>query len=74
MADKFQNIKGKLKGNILILEIDLSKEVGETKKGNVIVAQTHGMYTVPISSKPGSPRLKLFLSKGAAEEEQSGLI
>lgn len=52
------NVTGTLKGNILTLEIDISKSQGDSKSGKtVIVASSGGNVTVP-----GTDGLKLGLN------------
>ena len=42
------NINGKVEGNILKLEIDLSKDLGPSKSGKtMIIASTYGNKPVP---------------------------
>ncbi len=43
-----QNIKTELKGSILILEVDLSKNLGPSKSGKtLLIATTSGNTAVP---------------------------
>lgn len=47
------NITGEIKGNILTLEVDLSKEHGATNGGNVRIASTGANVTLPGGQKLG---------------------
>lgn len=64
-----QNIKAKLEGNKLILEIDVNEELEATTGGKGIVIAKTGGY-IPLSNEPGSAKISLHMWKPRKKEEK----
>jgi hypothetical protein len=64
------NVEGTIEANVLVLRIDLSKELGPSKSGkSTLVASTNGNFTLPDGTKIGVNAYRV----GSSEMDTQGI-